>query len=146
MRKYLLLLLSLGMGAANAQTSPNKAHENAIKEINQKRKAIRCFGQTNLESSQVGYQESKKLSAFAGTAQKEGFKVQAGVAEIPTAFTATFGEGKPVIGIFGEFDALPGLSQDSIPVKKAIGGIAGHADIIALAWVRWRRPLQSKIG
>ena len=46
---------------------------------------------------------------------------------MPTAFTATYGEGKPVIGIIGEFDALPGLSQttDSFRNELTKGG-AGH--------------------
>jgi len=127
MRKHLFLLLSLGMGAANAQTSPNKAHENAIKEINQKEKQYGALAKQIWNYAEVGYQEVKSSALLQEQLRKEGFKVQAGVADIPTAFTATFGEGKPVIGILGEFDALPGLSQDSIPVKKAIGGIAGHA-------------------
>jgi aminobenzoyl-glutamate utilization protein B len=50
--------------------------------------------------------------------QSEGFKVERGVAGIPTAFTATFGEGKPVIGIMGEYDALPGLSQQAVPARE----------------------------
>lgn len=127
MRKYLLLLLSLGTGAVSAQTSPNKSHENAIKEISQKEKQYGALAKQIWNYAEVGYQEVKSSALLQEQLKKEGFKVQAGVAEIPTAFTATFGEGKPVIGILGEFDALPGLSQDSVPVKKAIGGIAGHA-------------------
>jgi len=49
------------------------------------------------------------------------------VAGIPTSFVATFGQGKPVIGIMAEYDALPGMSQDSIPTKRSIGMTAGHA-------------------
>ena len=56
-----------------------------------------------------------------------GFTVQAGVAEMPTAFIASFGEGKPVIGLLGEFDALPGLSQDAVPERKAlVANAPGH--------------------
>jgi aminobenzoyl-glutamate utilization protein B len=56
-----------------------------------------------------------------------GFKVEAGVAGIPTAFVATWGTGKPVIGIMGEFDALPGLSQDAVPTPKPlVPGGSGH--------------------
>jgi hypothetical protein len=44
-----------------------------------------------------------------------GFRIDDRVAEIPTAFTATFGAGKPVIGLIGEYDALPGLSQEALP-------------------------------
>ncbi len=68
--------------------------------------------------AEPGYQESKSSALLAGMLEKAGFNVDRGVAEIPTAFTATFGSGKPVIGILGEFDALPGLAQDSVPFRK----------------------------
>lgn len=77
--------------------------------------------------AELGYQETKSSALLQGELAQAGFKVEAGVAGIPTAFTATFGSGKPVIGIVGEFDALPGLSQDATPFKKAIAeGGAGH--------------------
>jgi aminobenzoyl-glutamate utilization protein B len=50
-----------------------------------------------------------------------------GVANMPTAFVATYGEGKPVIGVMGEYDALPGLSQKAVPRKEPlVEGGAGH--------------------
>jgi aminobenzoyl-glutamate utilization protein B len=59
-----------------------------------------------------------------------GFTVDSGVAEIPTAFVATYGSGKPVIGILAEYDALPGLSQDTSPEKHPRADVkevtAGH--------------------
>jgi aminobenzoyl-glutamate utilization protein B len=49
------------------------------------------------------------------------------VADIPTAFIAEFGSGKPIIGILGEFDALPSLSQKATPTKEVLNpGAAGH--------------------
>ncbi|TMN70587.1 amidohydrolase, partial [Pseudoalteromonas piscicida] len=50
-----------------------------------------------------------------------------GVAGIPTAFVATYGSGKPVIAILAEYDALPGISQQAVPVKTSAGKDAGHA-------------------
>ena len=56
-----------------------------------------------------------------------GFTVRAGVSDMPTAFVAEWGRGKPVIGILAEFDALPGLSQDTVPFRKALTeGGSGH--------------------
>jgi aminobenzoyl-glutamate utilization protein B len=127
MRIYCTLFLALAAVVLRAQTLPNKAYENVVKEINQKEKQYGAMAKQIWNYAEVGYQEVKSSALLQEELRKEGFKVQAGVAEIPTAFVATFGEGKPVIGILGEFDALPGLSQDSVPVKKAIGGIAGHA-------------------
>jgi aminobenzoyl-glutamate utilization protein B len=63
--------------------------------------------------AEVGYQEEKSSALLQQQLRAAGFQVRAGVADIPTAFVATFGSGKPIIGIVGEFDALPGLSQEA---------------------------------
>ncbi len=77
--------------------------------------------------AEVGYQEEKSSALLQQELRGAGFEVQAGVVGEPTGFVATFGSGTPVIGIVGEFDALPGLSQDATPFKKAItDGGAGH--------------------
>ena len=67
--------------------------------------------------AEPGYQETKSSTLLSEMLEQHGFSLKRGVAEIPTAFTATFGEGQPVIGILGEFDALPGLSQQAEPVR-----------------------------
>src|SRR3954470_3357872 len=79
--------------------------------------------------AEPGYQEKKSAEALAEIAEKAGFKVTKGVAKIPTAFTAEFGSGKPVIGILGEFDALPELSQEAVPFRqpRKEGNGNGHA-------------------
>ena len=77
--------------------------------------------------AEVGYKEVKSSALLQKKLSDNGFDVKAGVAEMPTAFVATYGTGKPVIGILAEFDALPGLSQQAIPEKKIIDGKdAGH--------------------
>jgi len=78
--------------------------------------------------SEVGYKESQSSALLQQRLKAAGFQVEAGVAGIPTAFTATYGSGGPVIAVLGEFDALPGLSQTADPVKTiAAGRDAGHA-------------------
>jgi aminobenzoyl-glutamate utilization protein B len=77
--------------------------------------------------AEVGYQETKSSALLQQQLKRAGFDVKAGVAEIPTAFTAQWGSGKPVIGIVGEFDALPGLSQTADPTRTpVIAEGAGH--------------------
>lgn len=77
--------------------------------------------------SEVGYQETQSSALLQTELKQAGFTVQAGVAGIPTAFVASFGTGKPVIGILAEYDALPGLSQAATPERKpADGRRAGH--------------------
>jgi aminobenzoyl-glutamate utilization protein B len=78
------------------------------------------------EWAEPGYQEKKSAAALAEVAEKAGFTVKKNVAGIPTAFTAEFGSGKPVIGILGEFDALPELSQEAVPFRKPREGGNGY--------------------
>ena len=75
--------------------------------------------------AELGYKEVKSSALLVETLRKEGFTLQTGVAEIPTAFVATYGSGQPVIGILAEFDALPGLAQEAVAEKKSIQGKAG---------------------
>jgi len=78
--------------------------------------------------AEIGYQEVKSSALLQEQLRKEGFTVQAGVAGMPTAFVATYGQGSPVIGVLAEFDALPGVSQEAVPEKKERpGSAAGHA-------------------
>lgn len=78
-------------------------------------------------SAETAFEEHKSSKLLADYAENNGFTVERGVAGIPTAFVATFGSGKPVISILGEFDALPGISQKAQPTKEAIvDGSPGH--------------------
>ena len=79
------------------------------------------------EFAEVGYQEVKSSALLQSELKSAGFTVTAGVAGEPTAFVAEYGSGEPVIALLGEFDALPGLSQDTVPVRRPlrVGG-AGH--------------------
>lgn len=78
--------------------------------------------------AEPGYQEHRSSALLVERLRQAGFQVQTGVAEIPTAFVARFGEGSPTLGLLAEFDALPGLSQEAIPERKPreAGGY-GHA-------------------
>jgi len=78
--------------------------------------------------AEVGYQETRSSQALQDELKAAGFSVEAGVAGMPTAFVASYGSGKPVIGILAEFDALPGITQDALPERKPLPEKgAGHA-------------------
>jgi aminobenzoyl-glutamate utilization protein B len=80
------------------------------------------------EQAEVGYQETESSAALQGKLQAAGFRVKSGVAGIPTAFIASYGEGAPVIGLLAEFDALPGISQSRAARREVVEGkAAGHA-------------------
>lgn len=77
--------------------------------------------------AELGYQETKSSALLQENLKNEGFSIETGLADIPTSFVATYGSGSPVIGILAEFDALPGLSQDSVPTQKPlVNGGSGH--------------------
>ena len=71
--------------------------------------------------------ETHSSKLLADYAEKQGFIVERGVAGMPTAFVASFGQGRPIIGVLGEYDALPGLSQKAQAEKEVLqAGAAGQ--------------------
>ncbi len=79
------------------------------------------------ELAEVGLQEHQSSALLAEELAKAGFEVTSGVADMPTAFVATYGSGKPVVAILGEYDALPGLSQKAVPRREPLReGAPGH--------------------
>ena len=80
------------------------------------------------EYAETAFEEFKSMDKLCELLEKNGFKVEKGVGDVPTAFTGTWGKGKPVIGFLGEFDALSGLSQEAgNPIKTPITpGAPGH--------------------
>lgn len=78
--------------------------------------------------AEVGYQETKSSNLLQSTLKDAGFKIETGVADIPTAFIAEYGKGGPVIAVLAELDALPGINQDASPTRNPIEGKgAAHA-------------------
>ncbi|MEM7220240.1 MAG: amidohydrolase [Pseudomonadota bacterium] len=78
--------------------------------------------------AELGYQETRSSALLQAYLRDNGFRVEAGVADIPTAFVASAGRGAPVIDILAEFDALPGLSQAAEPARRILSeGAPGHA-------------------
>jgi len=72
------------------------------------------------EFAEIALEESRSAELLAEVLEQEGFRVERGVAGLPTAFVATYGTGTPIIGILAEYDALAGLSQDGTPFKKVL--------------------------
>jgi aminobenzoyl-glutamate utilization protein B len=104
------------------------AQSNIEKEIDQKYPQYSQMAKQIWEWAEPGYLETKTSSLMIQTLDKEGFSLEKGIANIPTAFVASYGKGSPVIGILAEMDALPGLSQEPIPTRKPlVSGGYGHA-------------------
>ena len=94
--------------------SKTRIHEIA----EEKASVIAGMNQAVWDYAEFGYQEVKSAAYLTGVLEKEGFQVERGVAGMDTAFVGTYGSGKPVIGILGEYDALPNLSQKAGVAKR----------------------------
>ena len=137
MKNLLLLFFILPSLSSTAQKKvkldPVVAQINLSKEaaINALNKSYEADKQTALQIwdfAEVGYKETKSAALHVQHLKEAGFTVETGVAEIPTAFVASYGSGSPVIGLLAEYDALPGIAQTISPIKTSIPNkIAGHA-------------------
>ena len=79
--------------------------------VREKAQIITGLNRAVWEYAELGYQETKSATAIIKALEDDGFTVTKELAGIPTAFKAVWGSGSPVVGILGEYDALPGLSQ-----------------------------------
>lgn len=126
MRKLLLVLVLLNSTATFAQKM-SKNKKAVIESVEKHKVELIKISDAIWAAAETAFEETESSKILADYAEKNGLKVERGVADIPTAFTATYGSGKPVISILGEFDALPGISQKASPVKEPYEeGAAGH--------------------
>ena len=118
--------LFVGTQIIQAQTK-TRIKKEITKSIDKHQDALIAVSDQIWEAAETSLEEYKSSDYLIQFAEQNGFKVEKGVAGIPTAFTATYGTGKPVIGILGEFDANAGISQKKQPTREArIPGGAGH--------------------
>jgi aminobenzoyl-glutamate utilization protein B len=106
----MLAMLLFTIVAVSAQPDARTA---MLQAIDARRETYAGVAKQIWAFAEVGYQEQKSSALLQQQLRAAGFQVTAGVADIPTAFVATWGSGAPVIGIVGEYDALPGLSQEA---------------------------------
>jgi aminobenzoyl-glutamate utilization protein B len=107
--------------------SDNKSKEEAVASIERHKLELIDLSDQIWRFAETALRETRSSKVLADYAEMQGFQVTRGVAGMPTAFIATYGQGRPIIGILGEYDALPGISQKAQPVKEALeAGSAGH--------------------
>ncbi|MEM6775317.1 MAG: amidohydrolase [Pseudomonadota bacterium] len=122
-----LLLVAPGIpDTARAANNPLKTE--IIASVDAQAEALANLSDEIWRAAEIAFQETKSSDALVRHAKNHGFRVTRGTGEIPTAFVAEYGSGTPIIGIMGEFDALPGLSQASgVPERSPIvNGAPGH--------------------
>ncbi len=122
------ILLSL-LVSFNLSAQLSDPESKVLHELDERADAYFGVAKQIWNFAEVGYQEENSSALLQDLLAGEGFTVEAGVAAIPTAFTATFTTGQgPVIGILGEFDALPGITQTDSPKREERTDVrAGHA-------------------
>ncbi|HET8773696.1 MAG TPA: amidohydrolase [Thermoanaerobaculia bacterium] len=122
---FLLLLAPTLLFAQTVKFADSKRA--AVATIDQHASEMTALSDEVWRYAETALKETRSSKALADWAEAKGFKVTRGVAGLPTAFVAEFGSGKPVIGIMGEYDALPGISQKAQPTKDALeAGAPGH--------------------
>ncbi len=96
--------------------------------IEENREHIVGLSDSVWDYAELGLAEERSSRLLAGELERHGFEVERGVAGMPTAFVATWSNGDgPTIGLMGEYDALPGLSNGKVPRKEPLRpGAPGH--------------------
>ena len=105
-----------------------KEKQAAIAAVEAKAALIADVADSVWSYAELSLQEERSAAKYCQVLEQEGFTVEAGICGIPTAFSASFGSGRPIIGILAEYDALSGLSQraGSLTREELIPGGCGH--------------------
>ncbi|HIG57216.1 MAG TPA: amidohydrolase [Candidatus Latescibacteria bacterium] len=118
---FLSLTILLLVGAARAEDDVAAAIDARADEFAEVAHAI-------WEYAELGYVEERSSALLQEQLVAAGFRLERGVAGIPTAFIAEYGSGRPVVALLAEFDALPGLSQQAVAVRQPrVAEAPGHA-------------------
>ncbi|MBA6414165.1 amidohydrolase [Parahaliea sp. F7430] len=113
---------------SSALTVSAAAPESMLKELDQRAAQYAQLAQSIWDKAELGYLETESSALLQDTLKAEGFSIDSAVADIPTAFVASYGSGAPVIALLAEFDALPGISQSAAAVREELADkSSGHA-------------------
>lgn len=123
-----LCVLPAAAVAQDSEPAFNGAQQSAIADVDARVNELADVNQSIWQYAEVGLQEHRSAALLVQKLEENGFRVETGIAGMPTAFVAEYGSGGPVIGVLAEYDALPGLSQQSVPYRQPVEeGAAGHA-------------------
>lgn len=115
------------MLAAPAWSAPSAAKKAVVQSVDRHASELTGLSDQIWAFAEIALKEHRSAAALADYAEQQGFKVERGVGGMPTAFIASYGSGRPIIGVMGEYDALPGISQKAAPEKTPLEeGAGGH--------------------
>jgi aminobenzoyl-glutamate utilization protein B len=124
----IILLVSSSVFADEDWPELNAVQVTAIEHVEKISDELKQVNQSIWNWAELGLEERQSSRLLQSKLAAAGFQVETGLAGMPTAFVASFGQGKPVIAILAEYDALPGLSQKVSPQREAVEeGKPGHA-------------------
>ena len=128
-RPLFLFVLLWTVPLFSQQQDPlRQSQQTAIDEIIKRSEDIKAVNQAIWNFAEVGLEEHHSSGLLVEKLKASGFSVKRGISGMPTAFVASYGEGRPIIGILAEYDALPGMSQKTLPQREPLKpGAAGHA-------------------
>ena len=127
-RLYLIVsLVSVAVVQAQPASDPGEEKALAFRWIDDQADTLRRVNRNIWGYAETGLEEFRSAKELVDLLEANDFTVEQGVAGMPTAFVASYGSGRPVIGILAEYDALPGLSQEAVSERSARPGVdAGH--------------------
>lgn len=113
--------------AATVKKADPRRKQSVVGAVDRHRAELVSLADQVWAFAETALHETRSAKVLADYAEQQGFQVERGVAGLPTAFTASYGQGRPVIVVMGEYDALPGLSQKAQPTRAALAADApGH--------------------
>lgn len=126
-----LAAVALGLLPAAGTGAEVAAEKQTVLDWLSRPEAVERFGRVSdaiWSYAELGLQEHKSSALLIKTLEEAGFRVEKGLAGMPTCFVATWGSGRPVVGILAEFDALPMISQKGRTAKQdpVVAGAPGH--------------------
>ena len=104
---------------ASADLDHNREKQEVIEQVDALQQEIENMSMELWKYSEIALREVRSAEFLADILEKEGFKLERAVADMPTAFVAEWGNGGPVIGILAEYDALPNIGNDPVPREQA---------------------------
>ena len=106
----------------------NDAKKAALAAIAEKKELVAAVADAIWDYAELSMQDVKSAALFVKVLKAEGFQAEEGICGIPTAFSASYGSGRPIIGLLAEYDALSGLSQKggSLTREELVSGGCGH--------------------
>lgn len=129
--KLILTLATLALGseiAGAAVPGAAKLKKEAASEVGRMAGELATTSEQVWRFAETGLREQRSAALLADRLAGEGFVVERGVAQMPTAFVATYGSGAPVVAILAEYDALPGVGNEAAATRlaRADGTTSGH--------------------